>query len=277
MTTAAKKILVFDSGLGGTSIFQAIQKQYPFCQLLYCSDNEAFPYGSKPETELVERVSKVLTELDQIWKPDIFVIACNTASTIALPKIRSLIKAPVVGVVPAIKPAALIAQTPAIGLLATPGTIQRAYTQALIDQFAPNIKWIKVGSSELVQLAENKMLGEPVASQSIEKIVEPFRKYSTKELDTIVLACTHFPLLKQELQQALPNIVNWVDSSEAIANRVGFWLHELGIHEGDDLKKNSDHQIFFTKKIRDEKKLAPLLKKLNIKMTDLTTINIPGH
>src|SRR6478735_2412775 len=123
MVTPPKKVLIFDSGLGGLSIFSAIQLRYPFCELIYCSDNEAFPYGTKPEDALINRVSQVLIRLDQEIKPDIIVIACNTASTVALPKVRSLIKAPVVGVVPAIKPAALIAKTPLIGLLATPGTV----------------------------------------------------------------------------------------------------------------------------------------------------------
>ena len=267
-----KKILVFDSGLGGISIFQAIQKQYPFCPLLYCSDNEAFPYGSKPEAELVERVSKVLLRLDACYQPDIFVIACNTASTVALPKIRSLIKAPVVGVVPAIKPAALVAGSPAIGLLATPGTIHRAYTQSLIDQFAPAFKWIRIGSSELVQIAESKMYGEPVSNQAIEKIVAPFAQCSSTELDTVVLACTHFPLIRQELQHALPHIANWIDSSEAIANRVGFWLHELGIREGDDQLKQENHRIIFTREPDAAAKLAPLLKKLSIKETDILAV-----
>ena len=270
--TAPKKVLVFDSGLGGTSIFQAIQKQYPFCQLLYCSDNEAFPYGNKPEAELIARVSKVLMRLDADYHPDIFVIACNTASTVALPKVRSLIKAPVVGVVPAIKPAALIANTPAIGLLATPGTIHRAYTQALIDQFAPSFKWIKIGSAELVQIAEKKMYGEAVSSAAIQKIIAPIAQCSSAELDTVVLACTHFPLIKQELQQALPHITNWIDSSEAIANRVGFWLHELGIHEGDDRLAQEDNKIIFTQKPDEESKLSSLLKKLHIKKTDILAI-----
>jgi len=265
MSTTVKKVLIFDSGLGGISIFQAIQKQYPFCQLLYCSDNEAFPYGSKAENELIERVSKVLLQLDKTYKPDIFVIACNTASTVALPKIRSLIKSPVVGVVPAIKPAAAIAKTSHIGLLATPGTISRAYTQSLIDQFSASFNWIKVGSAELVTLVEKKMYGEALAIQSIKKIVAPFTHYPANELDTIVLACTHFPLIRQELQEALPNILHWIDSSEAIANRVGFWLHELGIREGDNEIPHEDHEIIFTQKLTDASGISSLLQKLNIK------------
>lgn len=272
MSTAPKKVLVFDSGLGGISIFQAIHKQYPFCELIYCSDNEAFPYGNKAEHELIERVSKVLLKLDQTCKPDIFVIACNTASTVALPKLRSLIKSPVVGVVPAIKPAVAIAKTPYIGLLATPGTVNRAYTQSLIDQYSGSFKWLKIGSSELVQLAEKKMYGDAISIASIEKIVAPFAQYPASELDTIVLACTHFPLIKQEIQQSLPHIIHWIDSSEAIANRVGFWLHELGMREGDAQVAHKNHQIIFTRKIPDESAIAALLKNLDIKSINTLSV-----
>ena len=160
MTLAHAKILVFDSGLGGISIFEAIRQRYPACTLIYCSDNAAFPYGTKPENWLVERVKQVLMRLDQCYRPDIMVIACNTASTVALPHVRNLVKAPVVGVVPAIKPAAFLARTPNIGLLATPATVQRAYTQSLIDEFGGQFQWIKIGSSDLVQLAEKKNVRE---------------------------------------------------------------------------------------------------------------------
>jgi glutamate racemase len=272
MRNTALKVLVFDSGLGGISIFQAIRKQYPFCELVYCSDNAAFPYGDKAEHALIERVSKVLLQLDSVVKPDIFVIACNTASTVALPHVRSLIKAPVVGVVPAIKPAAALAKSPCIGLLATPGTVNRAYTQSLIDQFAGSFKWVKIGSSELVLIAEKKMYGHDIKLQSVQKIVAPFAQYPTNELDTIVLACTHFPLIRPELQQALPHIRNWIDSSEAIANRVGFWLHELGLREGDDQKIHEKHQIFFTQKIADDSGISPLLKNLDIKTINILSI-----
>jgi glutamate racemase len=264
MTPAPTKILVFDSGLGGISILESIQQQHPGCALIYCSDNAAFPYGTKPETQLIERVSKVLARLDREFHPDILVVACNTASTVALPHIRNLIRAPVIGVVPAIKPAAAIAQTPRIGLLATPGTIQRNYTQSLIDEFGSHYDWINVGSSELVQLAEQKMYGGTPAQLSIEKIVAPFAQFSTGELDTMVLACTHFPLLKAELKKALPLIKNWIDSTDAIANRVGFWLNELGLNANTMHEMNMAHQIVFTHALDEKENIAPVLKKFHL-------------
>ncbi|HSC75508.1 MAG TPA: glutamate racemase, partial [Pseudomonadales bacterium] len=152
------RILVFDSGVGGLAILRALQRstdlQHEPHQWLFCSDNAFFPYGTKKEDELIERVTDVLTALQDQHQPDIIVLACNTASTIALESVRARLSIPVVGVVPAIKPAARISQSRAIGILATPGTISRSYTQKLIDDFAADCHITRVGSSELVWMAE---------------------------------------------------------------------------------------------------------------------------
>ena len=219
------RILVFDSGVGGLTILQEIEQQFPQCTLFYSSDNAAFPYGGKSATELVERVDQVLQQLQQVTQADIIIVACNTASTVALPRIRQRFSQAIIGVVPAIKPAAQLSQTKVIGLLATVGTIKRDYTQQLITEFAQHCTVIPVGSSELVQLAEEKLRGRTITTQHLATIVAPFTAYPT--MDTLVLACTHFPLLKQELQEALPNINHWVDSGAAIGRRVGYWLQRL--------------------------------------------------
>lgn len=224
--SSTARVLVFDSGVGGLSILQEIRQQYPDCLYFYASDNAAFPYGIKSEHELVERVDHVVHQLQDMTQADIIVIACNTASTVALPRIRERFSQPIIGVVPAIKPAAMISQSKVIGLLATPGTIERDYTQQLIDTFASDCHIVPVGSSELVILAEKKLRGELIAPEQLQHIVEPLAQHS--EMDTLVLACTHFPLLKDELRTALPHIHHWVDSGEAIARRVGYWLNQLG-------------------------------------------------
>lgn len=226
MGTAAR-ILIFDSGVGGLSILQEIRQQYPGCAFFYVSDNSEFPYGTKPEEVLVERVDHVLHQAEQLTQADIIVVACNTASTVALPRIRERFSQPVIGVVPAIKPAAIISQSKCIGLLATPGTVKRDYTQQLINTFANDCKVISVGSSELVSLAERKLRGEAIHPNELNTIIAPFKQ--DEALDTLVLACTHFPLLKTELQRALPNIEHWVDSGQAIARRVGYWLDTLSL------------------------------------------------
>ncbi len=220
----AANILVFDSGVGGLSVLREIQQRVPGCDLFYACDNEAFPYGIKEESELVTRVDAVLKKLDQQLQPDIVVVACNTASTVALPRIRAHFQHPVVGVVPAIKPAAECSTRKVIGLLGTPGTVQRQYTQQLIDDFASDCEVIRIGSSDLVVMAEEKLRGADVDKTALKAILQPF--FEHPRLDTIVLACTHFPLLIDELQAIAPFPVNWVDSGEAIARRVAFLLSE---------------------------------------------------
>jgi glutamate racemase len=171
------------------------------------------------------------------------VIACNTASTVALPKIRSQITIPVVGVVPAVKPAAQFSRSRVIGLLATPGTIKRAYTQNLIDEFAADCTVIRIGSSELVEMAEDKLRGRPVNKKKVQDIISPlFEGEDGARLDTVVLGCTHFPLLKTELESVVPRRVTWMDSGRAIAGRVRFLLKGMsyglgssGEHSNDEL------------------------------------------
>ena len=228
MNKHSPHILVFDSGVGGLTIVEAIQAQFPSVSISYASDNKAFPYGTKPEEVLIERVSQLLNQLHKHIQPDLIVIACNTASTVVLPHIREAFQEPIIGVVPAIKPAAEISKTHVIGLLATPGTVKRAYTKQLIADYASHCDVISVGSAELVSLAESKLKGEAINIASVREAVSPFAM--SKQLDTLILGCTHFPLLKQELKSALPNIEFWIDSGEAIARRVEYFINkfELG-------------------------------------------------
>jgi glutamate racemase len=220
--TALAKILVFDSGVGGLSILQALQQALPACEYIYASDNEAFPYGTKSANFLIERVHCVLQALIEKSQPDLIVVACNTASTLVLPHIRQHFTIPIVGVVPAIKPAAMQSKTKVIGLLATPGTVARAYTKELINEFANDCEVISVGSADLVTLAEQSLRGVPPPPEKLSGILKPL--FDNKQLDTIVLACTHFPLIKEQLISASPRPVNWVDSGEAIARRVSALL-----------------------------------------------------
>ncbi|WP_317928790.1 glutamate racemase [Halioxenophilus sp. WMMB6] len=214
-------VLVFDSGVGGLSIVQELIKRLPQLNVTFAADNAAFPYGTKSESELIERVDMVLHGLQSTLKPDLIVVACNTASTITLPVLRERFSIPVVGVVPAIKPAALISHSKTIGLLATPGTVSRDYTTQLIADFAPHCTVVKVGSSKLVEYAERKLISGDALMAEVADEVSIFTSDAVaSELDTIVLACTHFPLLKEELSAALPNIRHWVDSGSAIARRV---------------------------------------------------------
>ena len=197
LTPLAGPILVFDSGVGGLSIVQALRERMPSLPLIYACDNAAFPYGQKSEVWLKQRVNKVISSLVKEIQPSLIVLACNTASTLTLPELRQNFSLPLVGVVPAIKPAALITRSGQIGLLATCGTVTRPYTQKLIDEFAADCDIIKVGSNQLVELAETYLAGGNVADQDLLKILQPL--LAEPRLDTVILGCTHFPLLQAQL------------------------------------------------------------------------------
>jgi glutamate racemase len=214
-------ILVFDSGVGGLSVAAEIAALLPEAPLLYVCDNAYFPYGTKPEAALVDRVAGVVEATVSRHAPRLVVIACNTASTVALPRLRAGVAAPIVGVVPAIKPAAAASRNRVIGLLGTPGTVRRRYTQELIDRFAGDCTLIRIGSAELVEMAEAKLRGAAVDQAALAAILAGFFAPEQGAMaDTVVLACTHFPLLRDELAAVAPAGTAFVDSGAAVAQRV---------------------------------------------------------
>lgn len=221
---------IFDSGVGGLTIFQAVRERLPQAFFCYLSDNGNFPYGVKSEADVLRCTLDATQRFISRFGLDLLIIACNTASTIALERLRQRHTIPVIGVVPAIKPAVQMSRSRTIGLLATPGTISRPYTDTLIRDFASGARVLKCGSGLLVKLAEAKLKGEVVQDELVRQEVMPLFAASPtedfKRLDTIVLGCTHFPLLKEELTRVVPWPVQWVDSSQAIAARAAHLLTE---------------------------------------------------
>ncbi|XKM13787.1 glutamate racemase [Orbaceae bacterium ac157xtp] len=217
-------ILVFDSGIGGISVYQEVQAKIPQAHYIYLFDNAAFPYGDKSNEFLINRVVKVINQAVSLFDVDLIVVACNTASTICLQELRSVFTIPVVGVVPAIKPATLISKNKHIGLLATKATVQREYTQNLIQQFAQGYKVELLGLSELALIAEEKLQGTPVNIPQLRELLSAWLNLAVIP-DTIVLGCTHYPFIKDELQQIFP-AAKFVDSGYAIATRVFNLLKE---------------------------------------------------
>jgi len=213
----------------------------------------------------IQRVLQVLTEKKQ---PHIIVVACNTASTLVLPHIRRHFAIPIVGVVPAIKPAAEQSKTKVIGLLGTPGTVARDYTKALIKEFANDCKVISVGSSELVILAEAAIRNVPPPQTLLHALLKPM--IEERQLDTVVLACTHFPLLKKQLINAVPRRVNWIDSGEAIARRVSSLLGNQP--HTKSRKQTSGNTAVFTARSTDSDSLQDVLK--NYSLTRLEYIQV---
>ena len=221
--TANPTVLVFDSGVGGLSVYREIREKLPDAHYIYVFDNEAFPYGEKSQEFIIDRVVHIISAVAEKHFFAAIVIACNTASTVSLPALRAkFTDIPIVGVVPAIKPAAKLTCNGVVGLLATRATVKRPYTHELIERFATDCKVHSLGSAELVELAERKLHGEEVSLDELRKILIPWLKMKEPP-DTVVLGCTHFPLLADELLSVLPDGTRIIDSGAAIARRTA-WL-----------------------------------------------------
>jgi glutamate racemase len=214
-------ILVFDSGLGGLTVFREIAAARPDARLVYAADDAFFPYGGHSEADLVARVVPLMGELIARVTPDLVVIACNTASVQVLAPLRARYAVAFVGTVPAIKPACAASRTKRVAVLGTEATVKREYTMALIRDFAQGCAVDLVGSARLAAIAEAALRAEPVDDAAIAAEIAPcFVEAGGRRTDTVVLACTHFPLLRERLAQLAPWPVAWIDPAPAIARRV---------------------------------------------------------
>ncbi len=218
----AAPILFFDSGVGGLSVLAPTRALLPQAPVVYVADSAAYPYGTRTEAEIAGRVPALLGRLVERYRPRLAVIACNTASTIALGAVRAALEIPVVGTVPAIKPAAEQSSSRVIGVLGTEATVRQPYVDDLAARFAADCTVIRHGSAELVALAEAKLAGRKVEPTAVAAAVRPMLEHPRgAEMDAVVLACTHFPLLADELAAALPG-ARQVDGGAGIARRIGF-------------------------------------------------------
>jgi glutamate racemase len=235
------RILVFDSGLGGLTVFSEIMRLRPAADYVFAADDAAFPYGRIYGPELVARVAEVMERLIALYEPDIVAIACNTASTLVLPDLRARFPdRPFVGTVPAVKPAAALSRSKLISVLATPGTVQRDYTHDLIREHAAHCAVTLVGSTALASIAEAFMRGESVSDRAIAGEIAPcFVAEGDRRTDAIALACTHYPLLLAQFERLAPWSVVWIDPAPAIARRVDAVLAERGFaaNSAPDVRK----------------------------------------
>ena len=215
-------ILVFDSGLGGLTVLEQVRCARPDAAYVYAADNAAFPYGALSEGALVGRVLHVMERLLARHAPDLVVIACNTASTVVLPALRQRFVTPFVGVVPPIKPAAAMTRSRVVALLATPGTVARAYTRELVDTYAGDCAVTLVGAPNLARFAEEEMAGGQVDDEALRAEIAPcfVALDDGRRTDVICLSCTHYPLLLPRFERLAPWLVQWVDPAPAIARRV---------------------------------------------------------
>jgi glutamate racemase len=219
-------ILFFDTGVGGLSVLEPTLKLLPNATIVYAADSAGFPYGRRSESEIASRVPALLGRLVERFHPRLAVIACNTASTIALEHVRSALDVPVVGTVPAIKPAAEMSKSRVIGVLGTEATVRQPYVDDLAARFAADCTIVRHGSPELVEIAEAKLAGVEVGVDAVRSAAAPmFDAPDGAKIDTVVLACTHFPLMKDELSAAFPE-VTYVDGGDGIARRITYLTRE---------------------------------------------------
>lgn len=216
-------LLFFDSGVGGLSILAPARAMLPDAPVVYAADSAGFPYGTKSETEIAARVPALLGRLVERYRPRLAVIACNTASTIALSAVRAALDIPVVGTVPAIKPAALLSKSRVFGVLGTNATVRQPYVDRLTAEFGADCTVLRHGSAALVQLAESKLRREPldpaIARDALAGLLD---QPGGDRMDTVVLACTHFPLVEAELAAAAPRPIRFVHGGEGIARRIAY-------------------------------------------------------
>lgn len=213
-------VLVFDSGLGGLSVLKELRQQLPAAHITYVADDAAFPYGDWQETALHDHIVALMAELIDRYRPDLVVIACNTASTLVLSSLRSRHPVPFVGTVPAIKPAAETTRSGLVSVIATPRAIASDYMRQLVDLHASGVDVTLVGASRLAAYAEAWLNGEGIDETAVAAEIAPcFVEREGRRTDVVVLGCTHYPLLLPIFERVQPWPVDWVDGARAIARR----------------------------------------------------------
>lgn len=211
-------VLVVDSGVGGLTVLREVRTVMPTQQIIYVGDDAGFPYGSWSEEALVERLVGLFKHYLELHDISLAVVACNTASTLIMPTLRETFGIPFVGTAPAIKPAAERTQSGLVSVLATPGTLSRRYTKGLIEQFASEVEMNLVASSVLAEIAEKYMQYREIDTDALWQEIKPcFVRWGGKQTDIIVLGCTHYPFLVNEMRKLAPWPVDWIDPAEAIA------------------------------------------------------------
>ncbi len=223
-----RPLLFLDTGVGGFSVLRASQQLLPDAPVVYAADYAGLPYGMKTEAELATRIPALLGRLVERYHPRLATIACNTASTIALDHVRAVLNIPVVGTVPAIKPASEMTRTGVIGLLGTQATIRQPYVDNLASEFAVDKRLIRFGAPDLVYAAEAKLRGETPDADILEQAISGLLEQpGGEEIDVIVLACTHFPLVEQELTAIIGRPMQFIDGAAGIARRIAHLTEEM--------------------------------------------------
>ncbi|MGB3149173.1 MAG: glutamate racemase [Maribacter sp.] len=229
---------VFDSGIGGTSIWKEIQSLLPKEETIYLADSKNAPYGEKTKEEIL-KLSIKNTEFLLNRKCKLIVVACNTATTNAIDYLRETYKVPFIGIEPAIKPAALKSKSRTVGVLATKGTLTSSLFHSTSQNHAEGIEIIEQQGKGLVELVEQGSLVSTATRALLEKYLEPML---AKGIDYLVLGCTHYPYLIPLLEELLPENVKIIDSGEAVARQVKSILEQHDIL--NNAKMDGKHQFY---------------------------------
>lgn len=256
---ASSPILLFDSGVGGLTVLGEVRTALPQAPVIYAADMAGLPYGTKSEAEVAARVAGLLGRMAERYQPRLICIACNTASTIALGMVREVLETPIVGTVPAIKPAAALTETGVFGLLGTEATMRQKYVDDLEHAFAVGKRLLRHGANDLVPLAEAKLRGETVSVDAVAEAAKGLvLQEHGREMDTIVLACTHFPLLEDELRAAYGADMRFVHGAEGIARRIA------SLTEGQAFERTQPDRAITTGELEDFERLAPAFARYGL-------------
>jgi glutamate racemase len=256
MVESSAPILLFDSGVGGLSVLAEMRRLLPDAPVIYAADTAGLPYGGKSEAEIAARVCGLLGRMAERFRPRLICIACNTASTIALGMVRDVLHVPVVGTVPAIKPAAAMTQTGVIGLLGTEATIRQAYVDRLEAEFA--------AGKLLLRHAAPELRGKPVDPTVFRRAADGLRAMPGGErIDTVVLACTHFSLVEEDLAEAFGPGVRFVDGAQGIARRIAF------LTEGQGFERSAPDLALVTRADDDPPALAAALGRYGLERLEV--------
>lgn len=258
---ATSPILLFDSGVGGLTVLAELRKLMPQAPVIYAADLAGLPYGTKSEAEVAARVCGLLGRMGERYHPRAICIACNTASTIALGMVREVLEVPVIGTVPAIKPAAAMTRTGVIALLGTEATVRQPYVDRLATQFAAGKTLLRHGAPGLVELAEAKLRGQTVDLERVRAELAELLE-SGAAIDTVVLACTHFPLLESELAQVFGPGVRFVHGAEGIARRIA------AVVDGQQFERAGPDRALTTGALQDLQALEPVFAARGIRQLE---------
>lgn len=275
MPTDPGRVLAFDSGIGGLAVVQALRTTLPPGTLIdYLADNALFPYGEQDDAVLVTRILALMEERIARLRPDVVLIACNTASTIALEALRARFDVPFVGCVPPVRWAARVSQTRVFGLLATRGTARRPYLRSLRDNFAADCEMIVHGARTLADLAEQAFLGRPIDDDLVaQELRHLFEAPNGDRIDTIGLGCTHYTFLSNAFLRLCPPDINWLDPALAVARQVN---HVLEMRVADRSTSAAPESLCLTGPAADEQALRRAINRLgyhDITVLDATPVS----